>query len=220
MRILICEDEPHIATILEQALVLEGFAVAIAPDKTEARDFLREWAPDLILLDIMLPESRHAGWELLREIRLQSNTPVIVISGLGRVDDRVHALRSGADDFITKPFHVAEVIARIEAILRRGTTMSPRTPIAIDDVRKEVRVEDRVIRLSPKEYQLLRLLASSPGRVFSSEEIKDDLWPESAYANGQDVQKYIYLLRNKLEREPNSPQLILTVRGFGYRLAA
>jgi len=220
MRILICEDEPHIATILEQALVHEGYQIAVAPGRAVARDFLETWGPDLVLLDIMLPESRHAGWDLLREIRVNSDIPVIVISGLGRVDDRVKALQTGADDFITKPFHVSEVLARIQAVLRRGGAITRSTPIAIDDERKEVRVNERVVRLSPKEYRLLRLLASSPGRVFSSDEIKDELWPMSAYADVQDVQKYVYLLRNKLEIDPKDPQLILTVRGFGYRLAA
>ncbi len=150
--------------------------------------------------------------------------PVILVSALSRADDRVRGLQSGADDFISKPFHVGEVVARAEAVLRRSQPSVPELELSIDDLRKEVCLAGRTVSLSPKEYQLLKLLASKPGRVFTTSEILNELWPETigiakkTYADAQDVQKYVYLLRKKLETDPKSPKHVLTVRGFGYRL--
>jgi DNA-binding response OmpR family regulator len=217
--ILICEDEARIAGLLEEALSDEGYRVRVVANRTDARDLLAQWTPDLILLDVILPESKDAGWELLAEIRSRSSVPVIMVTALSRADDRVRGLREGADDFISKPFHLEEVLARVEAVLRRTQPGIGTLDLAIDDIRKEVRLKERTVSLSPKEYKLLKLLASSPGRVFTTDEILTELWPESPYATGQDVQKYVYLLRRKLERDPKNPELVLTSRGFGYRLA-
>jgi len=217
--ILVCEDEIRIAELLEEALCDEGYRVRVVGSKTDAEELLGRWTPDLILLDVILPESHTAGWELLAEIRRKSSIPVIMVTALSRADDRVRGLREGADDFISKPFHLAEVLARIEAILRRTRPGIGALDLIIDDIRKEVRLRDRTVALSPKEYRLLKLLASSPGRVFTTQEILTELWPGSPYATGQDVQKYVYLLRRKIEREPAKPRLVLTSRGFGYRLA-
>lgn len=131
----------------------------------------------------------------------------------------MRGLSHGADDYIPKPFHLDEVRARIEAVLRRSRPSLTAAGIWIDDARKEVRVRGKALPLSPKEYGLLKLLASAPGRVFSTEEILAHLWPASPYSSAQDVQKYAYLLRKKLEEDPAHPKLLLTVRGFGYRLA-
>ena len=217
--ILVCEDEERIAALLEEALRDEGYRVRVVGSKTDAEELLAKWTPDLILLDVILPESKMAGWELLSEIRKRSSVPIIMVTALSRADDRVRGLREGADDFVSKPFHLEEIMARIEAVLRRTQPGIGALDLIIDDVRKEVRLEDRTVSLSPKEYRLLKLLASSPGRVFTTGEILTELWPESPYATGQDVQKYIYLLRRKIERDPKDPQLVLTSRGFGYRLA-
>ncbi|MFC2106666.1 response regulator transcription factor, partial [Candidatus Bipolaricaulota bacterium] len=157
-------------------------------------------------------------------IRKRSSVPVILVSALSRADDRVRGLRAGADDFISKPFHLEEVLARVEAVLRRAQPAITGLELTIDDLRKQVRIAGRTISLSPKEYQLLKLLASSPGRVFTTPEILKELWPsnpdsdERTYADAQDVQKYVYLLRKKLEIDPQKPDLVITVRGFGYRL--
>jgi DNA-binding response OmpR family regulator len=222
--ILICEDDVRIVELLEDALKSGGYRVKSARKMETAKSMLATWVPDLILLDIILPESNEAGWELLRFIRKRSTVPVILVSALSRADDRVRGLRAGADDFISKPFHLEEVLARVEAILRRTQPEITGLELTIDDLRKQVGIEGRTISLSPKEYQLLKLLASSPGRVFTPDEVLDELWPTKAntdrktYADAQDVQKYVYLLRKKLEIDPQEPKLVLTVRGFGYRL--
>ncbi len=222
--ILICEDDATIVGLLEDALTTSGYRVKTAGTMEEAKSMLATWVPDLILLDIILPESNEAGWELLRFIRKRSSVPVILVSALSRADDRVRGLRAGADDFISKPFHLEEVLARVEAILRRTQPAITGLELTIDDLRKQVCIAGRTISLSPKEYQLLKLLASSPGRVFTTAEILKELWPSSpdsderTYADAQDVQKYVYLLRKKLEIDPQNPNLVITVRGFGYRL--
>jgi len=222
--VLICEDDARIVELLEDALKSSGYRVKSARTMEEARSMLATWVPDLILLDIILPESNEAGWELLKFIRKRGSVPVILVSALSRADDRVRGLRAGADDFISKPFHLEEVLARVEAVLRRTQPAITGLELTIDDLRKQVRTAGRTISLSPKEYQLLKLLASSPGRVFTTTEILNELWPpkldsdEKTYADAQDVQKYVYLLRKKLEIDPQEPDLVVTVRGFGYRL--
>lgn len=228
-RILVCEDDPDIARILESYLSGHGYSVSVVGGQAAAEARLAEWTPHLILLDIMLPESNEAGWELLSKIRSESTVPVIMITALSRLDDRVRGLSEGADDFISKPFDLVEVKARIEAVLRRTHPGLREIGLEIDDERKEVRVRGQLVSLSPKEYGLLKLLASVPGRVFSSDEILEELWikereasrPEGqkVYANGQDVQKFVYLLRKRIEEDPKNPKIVLTVRGFGYRLA-
>ena len=224
--ILVCEDDARIVGLLQEALRRSGYRVKTAGTKEEAKSLLEKWDPDLILLDIILPESNEAGWDLLKWIRDKGSVPVILVSALSRADDRVRGLRAGADDFISKPFHLEEVLARVEAVLRRSQPDTAMSGLAlkIDDLRKQVSIKGRTISLSPKEYQLLKLLASSPGRVFTSDEILYELWQPSEesdgknYADGQDVQKYVYLLRKKLEIDPKEPELVVTVRGFGYRL--
>lgn len=219
--VLICQDDAETIKLLEDALTM--YRLQTAGTVEDARALLATWVPDLILLDIV-PGETEAWWELLRFIRKRSTVPVIFVSALSRADDRVRGLRAGADDFISKPFHLEEVLARVEAVLRRGQPEITDLKVTIDDLRKEVCIGDRAISLSPKEYRLLRLLASSPGRVFTSDEILKELWPpkphtnERIYADSQDVQKYVYLLRKKLEADPQHPDLVITVRGFGYRL--
>lgn len=220
MRILICEDEPDIQTILGDFLTAEGYEVYIALNAAEGLRLFAEEEPDLVLLDLMLPD--RDGWEVLQEIRRLSDRPVIMLTALGRVDDKVKALSSlKADDYITKPFELDEIKARIEAVLRRYRPQRRDYRIFIDDTRKTVWVQEREVSLSPKEYSLLKLLTSKPGQVFSSEEILAHVWPqEGSYAGIQDVQKYVYLLRKKIENDPTHPEILLTVRGFGYQIAA
>lgn len=219
MRILICEDDPDIQEILHSFLVAEGYEVSSVGTGEEALTLFSAEEPDLVLLDVLLPGKD--GWDVLREIRRQSDTPVIMLTALGRVSDKVKALSElAADDYITKAsFDLAEVKARIEAVMRRYQPHLAAAKVVIDDVRKEVWIRGSAVSLTPKEYNLLELLASEPGRVFSTEEILAHLWQESVYASAQDVQKYIYLLRKKIEEDHTDPKLVLTARGFGYRMA-
>lgn len=224
LSVLICEDDARIAGLLEEELQKHEYRVTTCGSMEDARAILSRGLPDLVLLDIILPESNDAGWELLEWIRERSSVPVILVSALSRADDRVRGLRAGADDFVSKPFHVEEVLARAEAVLRRARPQLGGLDLTIDDLRKQVCISGDTISLSPKEYQLIKLLASSPGRVFTTDEILAELWPsepgggKKTYADAQDVQKYVYLLRRKLEKDPKNPQRVVTVRGFGYRL--
>jgi len=217
MRILVIEDESDILEILRSFLTSQGYEVITTTSGTEGLRQFTEVEPDLVLLDVILPGKN--GWEVLKEIRTQSDIPVIMLTALGRVDDKVKGLSQGADDYIQKPFDLEEMKARIEAVLRRYKTQLKRVGLSIDDARKQVWVRGKTISLSPKEYSLLKLLSSKPGKVFSSQEVLAYLWPKSTYATSQDVQKYAYLLRKKLEEDPAHPKIVLTVRGFGYRLA-
>lgn len=219
MRILIAEDDATSLHLLRKFLEAKGHFVIAAMNGQEALDKFSKEKPELVLLDVMMPKLD--GWMVLQKLRESgAKTPVIMVTAKDSTDDKVRGFSTGADDYITKPFDLREVEARIEAVMRR-VSQSPYMQLGtlhIDDERKEVRLGDKVIELSPKEYELLRLLASKPGKVFSHREIIDSIWKDNPYASSEDVKKYIYLLRNKLEEDVENPKLILTVRGFGYKL--
>ncbi len=216
MRLLICEDEPDIIEILTTSLIAEGYDVEGAATGEELIKMFDEAPPDLVLLDVKLPGMN--GWAVLDWIRARGDCPVIMLTAFGRVADKVRGLSRGADDYIAKPFKLVEVKARIEAVLRRSSPAGERQLLEIDDARKVIILRGKEVTVSPKEYALVSLLASEPGRVFSGQEILSCLWPDNRYATFQDVQKYVYLLRKRLEDDPSHPKLVLTVRGFGYRL--
>lgn len=219
MKILIAEDETETRLILKTYLGAKGYELLEAADGLEALAHFNRERPDALLLDLMMP--RLDGWEVLSYVRAQGRTPILVITARDATDDIVKALQMGADDYIVKPFKLREVEARLEAVLRRHRPPVLKVgPLEIDDHRKTVRFHGQAIELSPKEYQLLKLLASEPGRVFSDAEILSKVWPEGSLASPMDVKRYIHLLRRKLEPDPKTPKLILTVKGFGYKLAA
>jgi len=221
MKILIAEDDPKSLALLAKFLKAKGHEIVSAQDGREALEQFSQEGPDLVLLDVMMPQLD--GWSVLEEIRKTSDTPVIMVTVRDSTEDKVHGFSAGADDYITKPFDLREVEARIEAVMRRYKTPPSRIelgPLIIDDEKKEVSVYGRPVELSPKEYELLAFLASKPGKVFSQEEIIRNVWAESPYASAEDVKKYIYLLRGKIEKNPENPELIITVRGFGYKLNA
>ncbi len=219
MRILIAEDDATSLHLLRKFLEAKGHFVITAVNGQEALDKFAKEKPDLVLLDVMMPKLD--GWAVLQKLRESGvKTPVIMVTAKDSTDDKVRGFSTGADDYITKPFDLREVEARIEAVMRR-VSQSPYIQLGalqIDDERKEVRLGDTVIDLSPKEYELLRLLASKPGKVFSHREIIDSIWRDNPYASSEDVKKYIYLLRNKIEEDVENPKIIVTVRGFGYKL--
>ena len=223
-RILIADDDDDARRLVVKYLTAKGYFVSTAEDGSEAcRRFYTE-EPDLVLLDVNMPELD--GWSVLQEIRSTHGVPVIMLTVLDSANDKVKGLAAGADDYITKPFDLKELEARIQAVLRRAAPKADRELLSIgrltiDDKAKEVRLDGTLLNLSPKEYELLRLLASAPGRVFSTREILRAVWPERVDESGQeDVKKYVYYLRNKLRELPRGAPLVRTVRGFGYKLEA
>ncbi|HEY8495475.1 MAG TPA: response regulator transcription factor [Limnochordales bacterium] len=223
-RILIAEDDPSALRLLTKFLTAKGYETLTAADGREAWHSFLTHEPDLVLLDVQMPHMD--GWSVLREIRSMSSVPVIMLTIRNSTDDKVRGLTEGADDYVTKPFDLKEIDARIQAVLRRARAKTAGAvitvgPIMVDDDAKEVRLNGRPVALSPKEYELLRLLASRPGRVFSTQEILQAVWPERVHeGSAEDVKKYIYFLRSKLEDDRDGNGLIQTVRGFGYKLVA
>jgi DNA-binding response OmpR family regulator len=221
MRVLLIEDDRPIQELLQAYFEAKGHAISTAADGVEGLKAFNERLPELVLLDVGLP--RLDGWSVLEAIRASSAVPVILLTALDDTDDVVRGLAMGADDYLTKPFDVRELDARVQAILRRLETPEKLThldvgDIHIDDRSKTVTVGESFLSLSPKEYKLLRLLASEPGRVFSSDEIIAHLWPDSDRAAATDVKQYIHLLRNKLYRSADIGDPIENIKGFGYRL--
>ncbi|MDH3904817.1 MAG: response regulator transcription factor [Gammaproteobacteria bacterium] len=221
MRVLLIEDDIPIQELLRAYFEAKGHAVSSAADGVEGLKAFNAGVPELVLLDVGLP--RLDGWAVLEAIRASSAVPVVLLTALDDTDDVVRGLAMGADDYLTKPFDVRELDARVQAILRRlevPETLSSLDvgDIHIDDRSKTVTVGESFLSLSPKEYKLLTLLASEPGRVFSSDEIIAHLWPDSDRAAASDVKQYIHLLRSKLYRSPDIGDPIENIKGFGYRL--
>lgn len=221
MKVLVVEDDADIRNLLTYYFEAKGHEVVYAHDGLAALEQVKHQEPDLILLDVMLPKLD--GWAVLEAVRAKSRVPVIMLTALGDTEDVVKGLSLGADDYLRKPFEIRELEARILSISRRlEQTMPPLIEcghIIIDDRTKVVTVDGEPVPLSPKEYELLKLLASDPGRVFTNEEIIESLWEERGRATSMDVKQYIYHLRNRIERNPQSPDLIQNVKGFGYKLA-
>jgi OmpR family response regulator RpaB len=219
MKVLIVEDEDRIRELLKGYCDGKGHEAATASDGLAGLKRFRAFAPDLVLLDIMLPLLD--GWGVLEEIRKSSDVPVIFLTSLAGTDDIVRGLALGADDYLRKPFEMKELDARIEAVRRRAGQAPEGAiflagPLRIDDRSKQVTVGDREIELTVKEFELLRLLATDVGRVFSQDEILARLWRGSPRAGAADVKQYVHLLRRKLGDDGRD--LIRTVKRFGYQL--
>ncbi len=220
LRVLVCHSNRAFSSALAEAMNGQGYVVRLAECAEGIESMFEAWEPDLVLLELQPSDQQSAGWNLLDAARSRLRAPAIIaLTEMSRLDDTVRVLDRGADDVLRGGVPMEELEARARAVLRRTRPGLSSLNLVIDDQRKEVRVGDRRVTLSPKEYSLLSLLASAPGRVFSSEEIINALWDHGSFATGQDAQKYIYLLRKKLEADPKRPRVILTVRGFGYRLA-
>jgi DNA-binding response OmpR family regulator len=223
MRVLLIEDDKPIQELLRAYFEAKGHAVSAAADGVEGLKAFNAALPELVLLDVGLP--RIDGWAVLQAIRASSSVPVVLLTALDDTEDVVKGLAMGADDYLTKPFDVRELDARVQAVVRRLDPQEKVTSfdvgrIHIDDRSKTVTVGDSFLSLSPKEYKLLRLLASEPGRVFSSDEIIAHLWPDSDRAAANDVKQYIHLLRGKLYRSADIGDPIENIKGFGYRLTS
>jgi DNA-binding response OmpR family regulator len=225
-RILVVDDEAIVRDVLSRYLEREGFDVSTAKDGREAMVSASRDRPDLILLDLMLPHLD--GLEVFR--RLQGSRPpaVIMLTARGEETDRIIGLELGADDYITKPFSPREVVARVRAVLRRahpddippsvaGADRLAFGDLVIDARSREVRVGDRAVRVTPKEFDVLFLLASNPRRVFSRVEILEELWDFAFDGDPSTVTVHVRRLREKLEPDPSRPRHLVTVWGAGYR---
>ena len=220
LKVLVIDDEPPIRKLLRMGLATQGYQVIDAPNAKIALEQMAQ-KPDFVILDLGLPDMQ--GLDLLRALRQQNEAvPIVVLSSRSDESAKVQALDFGADDYVTKPFGINELLARIRAAVRHQLQSHGERPIfrvgqlTVDLVRRIVKVGDRVVKLSPKEYDLLRLLVQHAGKVLTHNFLLRELW--GASADSQYVRVYVGQLRQKIEAHPNSPEYILTETGVGYRL--
>lgn len=221
--ILVVDDEPRMIQFIRMNLELEGYRVIQASNGLEALDKVRDELPDLVIMDVMMPDLD--GFETLRILRETSDVPVIMLTVKAEEDDIVRGLRLGADDYVTKPFSPRELSSRVEALLRRAELPTPikRTAIEIDDhltidfARREVIVDGEPIQLRPTEYRLLFHLVNNAGWVMPHETLLQKVWGYEYRDETHYLRLYVTYLRQKIEKDPSNPQYILTERGVGYR---
>lgn len=226
IRILVVEDEESFIEALEIGLAREGFHVDIARDGQEALSHFRSHAYDVVLLDLMLPKM--SGLDVCRSIRATSQVPIIIVSAKGEEVDMVLMLEIGADDYVTKPYRLRELVARIRAVLRRrgepstSSTASDEVivhgPLSLDVDARRCLVGGKEIKLRKKEFALLLLLMENPGRVLTRDVLIDRVWGSDYVGDTKTLDVHIKRLRTLLEDNPKSPELITTIRGVGYRL--
>ncbi|UKO97771.1 winged helix-turn-helix domain-containing protein [Nostoc sp. UHCC 0870] len=229
-RVLVVEDEELIQEMLVVALEEEGYGVVTAPDGRSAVEYMKGFEPnvgdfpfDLVVLDIMLPQIN--GLDICRLLRHQGNpVPILMLSAKGSETDRVLGLEVGADDYLTKPFSMRELVARCRALLRRQRLSNlPQLPVlkykdvTLNPQECRVLVRGQEVNLSPKEFRLLELFMSYARRVWSREQLLDQVWGPDFVGDSKTVDVHIRWLREKLEQDPSHPEYIVTVRGFGYR---
>jgi two-component system, OmpR family, KDP operon response regulator KdpE len=222
LRVLVVDDEPPIRKLLRMGLATQGYQIIEAPNGKTALELLGQ-SPDLIILDLGLPDMQ--GHELLRTIRARNDSvPIVVLSSRGDEAGKVQALDYGADDYVTKPFGMDELLARMRAALRHQLQTQGERPIfrvgdlSVDLVRRIVKVGDKDVKLSPKEYELLRALVQHAGKVLTHKFLLGELWDD--LTDAQYLRVYVRQLRQKIEADPERPQYILTETGIGYRLRA
>jgi len=224
-RILIIEDDLAILRGLKDNLEYESYEVFTATDGEQGYALIREKKPDIIVLDLMLPKMN--GYELCRKVRSEGVTiPILILTARGEEMDRVLGLDLGADDYMTKPFSVPELLARVRAILRRmQLAKTGRLPhelnfgdVEIDFLKYEARKSGQPLELSRKEFGILRILAARTGEVVTRDELLDEVWGYDQFPTTRTVDNHIALLRSKLEDDPSNPKRLLTVHGVGYKL--
>jgi DNA-binding response OmpR family regulator len=223
MKILVVDDEETMVRSLSTLLTEEGYEVAVATDGRQALEAARAEGPDLILLDVMLPGVD--GMEVCRQIRTWSAVPIIMLTAKTGEVDKVVGLEVGADDYVTKPFSSRELVARIKANLRRAQMQAQQAQgerlaagDAVMDVgTRRVTVREREVSLSPKEFDLLRVLLSHPGRVLGRNFLLNQVWGEDFFGDTRTLDVHIRWLREKIEQDPSKPESIQTVHGVGYR---
>ena len=222
-RVLVVDDEPRMIHFIRLNLEHDGYEVVEATSGPEALEALRDRLPDLILLDVMMPDMD--GFDSLQLIREISTVPVIMLTAKGEEDDRIRGLELGADDYITKPFSPREMVSRVRAVIRRTETPSPpvREPIEVDDRlkldfdRREIYVEGELVKLRPTEFKLLYHLVQNAGWVVPHDQLLAKVWGYEYRDETHYWRLYVNYLRQKLEADPSDPKYILTERGVGYR---
>jgi two-component system, OmpR family, response regulator RegX3 len=227
--ILMVEDEESITVPLAEALAREGFDTEVAGTVAEALDLAGRVAPDLVLLDVMLPDG--SGYDVCRELRRESHVPIIMLTARGEETDKVVGLELGADDYIVKPFSAREVAARIRAVLRRAgeTAASPRSkdapaPLQVGDLRldpsrRSATLDGDELDLTRKEFELLELLMREAGSVITRERLIDEVWDVNWFGSTKTLDVHVSGLRRKLGDDPSSPRYLHTVRGVGFRFS-
>jgi two-component system KDP operon response regulator KdpE len=222
LKVLVIDDEPPIRKLLRMGLATQGYEAIEAPNGKAGLDLLAQ-KPDLVILDLGLPDMD--GLDVLRAIRARNEAiPVVVLSSRGDEAGKVAALDLGADDYVTKPFGTDELLARLRAALRHQLATQGERPVfkvgdlSVDLVRRIVRVHDVEVKLSPKEYELLRLMVQHAGKVLTHRFLLGELWDQ--FTDAQYLRVYVRQLRQKIEDDPERPQYVLTETGIGYRLRA
>lgn len=222
--ILVVEDELLMRRTLQELLQREDFQVTTAGTVAEAMGEINRRSFDLILLDLILPDGD--GIEMCGRIRERHRTPIVILSTRRQLEDRVAGLETGADDYIVKPYEPAEMIARVKAQLRRAQQLSSSNGdevihagrLTVDPSRQDALVDGQAVGLTQKEFQLLHYLAERAGRAVSRDNLVDQLWAEDELGSDKNVAVYIRRIRQKIERDPDTPEILVTVRGFGYRV--
>ena len=225
MKILVVDDEETMVRSLSTLLAEDGYEVAVATNGGQALEAARAERPDLILLDVMLPGID--GMEVCRQIRTWSAVPIIMLTAKTGEVDKVVGLEVGADDYVTKPFSPRELVARIKANLRRAQMQAQQAQeerlsagdVVMDVGTRRVTVRDREVSLSPKEFDLLRVLLSHPGRVLGRDFLLNQIWGEDFFGDTRTLDVHVRWLREKIEQDPSKPEYIQTVHGVGYRFS-
>jgi len=224
MKVLVVDDEAPIVEAVAYNLRKEGYEALTASDADQALQVARKQHPDLIILDVMLPSA--SGFDVCRTLRAEGDTPIIMLTARAEETDRVVGLELGADDYVTKPFSMRELMVRVKTILRRrtgnghdpGSRFITSGDIEIDSERRHVKVRGEVVATPPREFELLRFLAANPDRAFSRQTLLDRVWGADAYVGDKTVDVHIRWLREKIEIDPANPKRLITVRGVGYKL--
>ena len=225
-KILVIDDDPLLLTLIQRTLEQDKYQIKTATHGKEGLKLVEKVQPDLVILDVMMPDL--SGWEICDRIRRTSMVPIIMLTARGSQNDIVRGLQSGADDYLVKPFHQAELLARVSAVLRRvkAAPTSSTDPLSfgqgdlvIDPNDYRVLKNQEAVELTPTEFNLLLFMANRAGRILSTDVIFDNVWSYDTDANVESVKWYVWRLRKKIEENPSKPKYIVTERGVGYRFA-
>ncbi len=222
-KILLIDDDPTLLDLLSQFLVDAGYEVFAAPNGTAGLRLAYGERPDLVLLDVMMPGMD--GWEICARLREMTTVPIVMITAKSSENDKLRGFRLGVDDYVTKPFSFAELVARVQAILARTGSLA-REPgyvvygdFKLDMGKYQAFIDERIVELTPTEFRLLQALVRRHGQVATEQELIQEVWGNYHQEDAAVVRRYILMLRKKVERDPSNPSRLLTVRGFGYRLS-